>query len=161
MEALVSLFRGTFGFGEAYLLSENGFPQKKFGANGAIEKEHSMDGALIGLAAVVLIFAFPLAGLYTYYRVRKLRTEERLAAIARGVAVPMEPELSQAARSRRSGILLVSGGLGFIVTFGIIARVASEPDTWAAAAFGIIPLAIGLGYFLDATLIRRDLRAAG
>jgi hypothetical protein len=120
-----------------------------------------MDGALIGFAAVVLIFGFPLAGLYTHYRVKKLRTEERLAAISRGVAVPVEPELSQAARSRRSGILLISGGLGYIVTFGVIARIAAEPDTWAAAAFGIIPLAIGLGYFLDATLIRRDLLAAG
>jgi hypothetical protein len=29
-----------------------------------------------------------------------------------GVSVPMEPELSQAARSRRSGILLVAGALG-------------------------------------------------
>jgi Domain of unknown function (DUF6249) len=133
----------------------------KISANGAVEKEHSMDGALIGFAAVVLIFGFPLAGLYTYYRVKKLRTEERLAAISRGVAVPVEPELSQAARSRRSGILLISGGLGYIVTFGVIARIAAEPDTWAAAAFGIIPLAIGLGYFVDATLIRRDLRAAG
>jgi hypothetical protein len=37
----------------------------------------------------------------------------------------------------------------------------SEPDTWAAAAFGVIPLAVGLGYFLDSTLIRRDLRTAG
>jgi len=37
----------------------------------------------------------------------------------------------------------------------------SEPETWAAAAFGVIPLAVGLGYFLDSTLIRRDLRTAG
>jgi hypothetical protein len=120
-----------------------------------------MGGEMIGLVAVVLSLGFPLGGLYTYYRVRKLRTEERLAAIARGVAIPMEPDLSQAARSRRSGILLISGALGYIVTFGVIARVVSEPDTWAAAAFGIIPLAVGLGYFLDSTLIRRDLRAAG
>jgi hypothetical protein len=115
-----------------------------------------MGGEMIGLAAVVLSLGFPLGGLYTYYRVRKLRTEERLAAIARGVAIPMEPDLSQAARSRRSGILLISGALGYIVTFGIIARVVSEPGTWAAAAFGVIPLAVGLGYFLDSTLIRRD-----
>jgi len=118
-------------------------------------------GEVIGLAAVVMIFGIPLACLYTYYRVRKLRTEERLAAIARGAALPVEPELSQAARSRRAGILLVSGALGYIVTFGAIARVVSEPDAWAAAAFGIIPLAVGIGYFLDFTLIRRDLRAAG
>src|SRR5271163_5210718 len=113
-------------------------------------------GEVIGLAAVVMIFGIPLACLYTYYRVRKLRTEERLAAIARGVAIPVEPELSQAARSRRYGILLISGALGYMVTFGIIAKIASEPDAWTAAAFGIIPLAIGIGYFLDFTLIRRE-----
>ena len=79
------------------------------------------------------------------------------AAIARGVSVPMEPELSQAARSRRAGILLVAGALGFIITFGLIAQIEREPETWVAAAFGIIPLAVGIGYFVDWTLINRDL----
>jgi uncharacterized protein DUF6249 len=116
-----------------------------------------MDGNLVGLAAVVMIFGIPMAAMYTYFRVRKLRTEERLAAIARGVTVPMEPELSQTARSRRSGILLVAAAIGYTLTFAFIARV--EPDAWAAAAFGMIPLALGLGFFVDSALIRRDLRA--
>lgn len=115
-----------------------------------------MDGNVVGLAAVVMVFAVPLAAMYAWYRVRRLRTEERMAAIARGVSVPMEPELSQAARSRRAGILLVAGSLGYTVAFGLIARV--EPDAWVAAAFGVIPFALGLGLFLDSTLIRRDLR---
>jgi len=114
-----------------------------------------MDGNIVGFAAVII--GIPMAALYTYYRVRKLRTEERLAAIARGVNVPMEPELSQAARSRRSGILLTSGGVGYMIAFALVAR--SEPDAWVAAAFGVIPLAIGIGFFLDSTLIRRDARA--
>jgi Domain of unknown function (DUF6249) len=116
-----------------------------------------MDGHLIGLVAVILTLGIPLGAMYLYYRVRRLRTEERLAAIARGVAVPMEPELSQASRSRRAGILLVAGALGFMTTFGLIAQIEHQPETWVAASFGIIPLAIGLGYFLDWTLIRRDL----
>jgi len=116
-----------------------------------------MDSNVVGFAAVVMVFGIPLAALYTYYRVRRLRTEERLAAIARGVSVPMEPELSQAARSRRSGILLVFGSLGYTAALALIAR--AEPDAWMAAAFGVIPFAVGLGFFLDATLIRRDLRA--
>ena len=62
-----------------------------------------MNGDLVGLVAVIMTLGIPLGAMYTYYSVRKLRTEERLAAIARGVSVPMEPELSQAARSRRSG----------------------------------------------------------
>jgi len=116
-----------------------------------------MDGNIVGFAAVIMIFGIPMAAIYAWYRVRRLRTEERLAAIARGVSVPMEPELSQVARSRRSGILLVAASLGYTIAFGLIAR--AEPDAWVAAAFGVIPFAVGLGFFLDATLIRRDLRA--
>ena len=39
-----------------------------------------MDGQLIGLVAVIMSLGIPLGAMYTYYHVRKLRTEERLAA---------------------------------------------------------------------------------
>lgn len=116
-----------------------------------------MDGNFIGLAAVVMIFGIPMAAMYTFFRVRKLRSEERLAAIARGVAVPMPPELSEAARSRRSGILLIAGAIGYIVTFILIGR--AEPDAMIAATFGVIPLTVGIGFFVDHALIRKDARA--
>src|SRR5208282_498811 len=119
-----------------------------------------MGGELIGLVAVTLGMGVPLGALYTYYRVRKLRSEERLAAIARGVDIPLEPELNQAARSRRAGILLVSGALGYIATFGLIAMLQADRDVWTAAAFGLIPLAMGIGYFVDWSMIRRDLHAS-
>jgi len=102
-----------------------------------------MGGELIGLVAVTLGMGVPLGALYTYYRVRKLRSEERLAAIARG----------------RSGILLVSGALGYIAAFGLIASIQADRDIWTVAAFGIVPLAVGLGYFVDWSMIRRDARA--
>jgi hypothetical protein len=116
-----------------------------------------MDGNFVGLAAVVMVLGIPMAAMYTLFRVRKLRSEERMAAIARGVDVPMQPELSEAARSRRSGILLVAGAIGYIVTFVLIGR--AEPDAMIAATFGVIPLAIGVGFFVDHALIRRDARA--
>jgi Domain of unknown function (DUF6249) len=119
-----------------------------------------MGGDLIGLVAVVLTCGLPVAALYTYYRVRKLRTEERLAALARGAEIPMEPELSQYARSRRSGLLLVCGALGWMIMFAVIARVVDERNTLAAAAVGILPLAVGIGYFLDAALIHREIKAS-
>jgi hypothetical protein len=117
-----------------------------------------MDGNFVGLAAVVMIFGIPMAAMYTFFRVRKLRSEERMAAIARGVDVPMQPELSEAARSRRSGILLVAGALGYMATFALIGR--QEPDALIAATFGIIPLAVGVGFFVDHALIRRDAKAS-
>jgi len=115
-----------------------------------------MDGDVIGLVAVVMIFGIPIAGMYTYYCVRKLRSQERLAAIARGVDVPMQAELPPAAHSRRSGILLVAGAIGYMVTFALIGRV--EPDAWIAGTFGVIPFTVGLGFFLDSALVRRDMR---
>jgi Domain of unknown function (DUF6249) len=118
-----------------------------------------MEG-LTGLAAIVMIFGMPTAalGMYTFYRVRKLRTDERLAAMQRGVTIPMEPDLTEAAHSRRAGILLLAGAVGYMLTFSIIARV--EPDALIATAFGAIPFTLGLGYLLDSTLIRRDARAS-
>src|ERR1700686_1874156 len=120
-----------------------------------------MDG-LTGLAAVVMLFGMPVAilGMYTFYRVGKLRTEERLAAMQRGGSGPMEPALSASAHSHppRSGILLIAGAVGYMLTFSIIARV--ELDAIIAAAFGAIPFTLGLGYFLDSALIRRDAKAS-
>lgn len=117
-----------------------------------------MDG-ITGLAAVVMFFALPLAAvaMYTFYRVRKLRTDERLAAMQRGVNIPMEPELPEQAKSRRYGILLVAGAVGYMMAFTIVSRY--EPDAMIAAAFGAIPFTLGLGYFLDSALIRRDAQA--
>ena len=118
-----------------------------------------MDG-LTGLAAVVMFFAIPIVAIamYTFYRVRKLRTDERLAAMQRGVNIPMEAELSESARSRRYGILLTAGAVGYMAAFTIVARI--EPDALTAAAFGAIPFTLGLGYFLDSALIQRDARVS-
>jgi len=117
-----------------------------------------MDGNFVGLAAVVMALGIPMAAMYTFFRVRKLRSDERMAAIARGVDVPMQADLSESARSRRSGILLVAGAQGYIATFALIGRV--EPDATIAATFGIIPLAVGIGFFVDHALIRRDAKAS-
>jgi hypothetical protein len=115
-----------------------------------------MDGSVIGLVAVILTCGIPVAAMYTFYRVRQLRTQERLAALARGAEIPMQAELSEQAKSRRAGVLLVSGAVGFMVMFGMIAAVVHEPETLAAASFGVLPLAVGIGYFLDSAMIRRD-----
>jgi hypothetical protein len=118
-----------------------------------------MDGNTIGFVAVVLFMGIPMAAMYTFYRVRRLRTEERLAALARGVSVPMEAELSEGARSRRWGILLTAVSIGYIVCCALLGR--EDVDIWRAAAFGVLPLSVGLGFFVDFALIRRDAKQIG
>jgi hypothetical protein len=104
-----------------------------------------------------MIFGIPMAAMYTFYRVRKLRTDERLAALARGVDVPMQPDLPEGERSRRFGILLTRWSDRLHGDFR--ADRACRADAWMAAAFGIIPLALGWGFFVDSALIRKDLHA--
>jgi len=101
----------------------------------------------IGFIAVVLAFSLPLAGIFAWYRVRTLKTQERLAAIAKGVSLPIAGELP---RSRRAAILLVAGGLGYMLTFMLLARF--DTDAMQAAVFGIIPVSIGTGYFIEPCL---------
>jgi len=110
---------------------------------------------ITGLAAVVLSLSIPLAVVYAWYRARKLRTEERLAAIAKGANVPFADELLPHARSRRAGILLTAGGLGYTLSFLLFGRF--EPDATQAAIFGLLPISIGIGYFVDAMFTRREL----
>jgi hypothetical protein len=119
-----------------------------------------MSDNIIGLAAVVLALGFPIAAVWAWawQRSRKLSTEERLAAIARGLNVQLEPDLTHPAASRRAGILLISAAVGYVVTFAMLAR--WEPDALEAATLGFIPFAIGVGFFIDAYLIRRELRAS-
>jgi hypothetical protein len=155
--SLVPPFEGTFAAPPAYLRSETPTP---IATRKREKKEQTMGEDLVGLVAEIMIFGIPVAGMYTYYRVRKLRTEKRLAAIARGVIVPMEQDLSQAARSRRAGILLVTGALGYITAFVLVARIEADPEVWCAAAFSVIPMAVGIGYFLDSTLVRHESRAS-
>ena len=59
-----------------------------------------MSGNVVGLAAVVMIFAIPLAGIWAWawQRGRKLRADERLVAIGRGLKML---RLSRICRIRR------------------------------------------------------------
>jgi hypothetical protein len=115
-----------------------------------------VSGGTVGLVAVVLLLGIPMAAMYTYFRVKKLKADERMAAMARGVTIPFEEPVPPAARSRKNAILLISGAIGFIATFGVIAGIMHEPETWTASAFGLIPLSIGIGYLLDFTITRRE-----
>jgi hypothetical protein len=63
--------------------------------------------------------------------------------------------------ARRTGIVLVSVGIGLTLFFITLSYIVGERDVLAGAAVGIIPLAIGIGFFIDYHLQKRELSRFG
>jgi hypothetical protein len=111
----------------------------------------------IGMPEIVVIFGFflviPVAAFVFAYLTRRLRTQERLRAIDKGVTIPQLAE-QDATRCRRVGIVSVALGLGLLI-FGV----AGPHFNRAVVASSAIPILIGLGTLLEYRLSVRDLKA--
>jgi len=102
-----------------------------------------MDGTIIGLVAVIMSLGIPLGAMYTYYRVRKLRTEERLAPLRAESAsdgAGVDPRGAVAALGHPVCVRRdrVPGGAG------LIAQIEHEPETWSARFWALFPSRSGL-----------------
>ena len=125
-------------------------------------------GCLVGIVAIV-------AGIWLESQKRRLKSEERIAMISRGVPIaeierllgvgeekpPVKDPLRSLSNARRTGIVLVSVGLGLTLFFVALSYIVQERDVLAGAAVGIIPLAIGIGFFIDYGLQQRELSRFG
>jgi hypothetical protein len=63
--------------------------------------------------------------------------------------------------ARRAGIVLVSVGAGLILFFLVLTAILHVREVLAGAAAGLIPLAIGVGFFIDYNLQKRELSRFG
>jgi hypothetical protein len=127
-------------------------------------------GCMVGIVAIV-------SGIWFEAQKRRLRSEERMAMVARGVPIAeieklhasvedqekpkMKDPLRSLGNARRTGIVLVSVGVGLTLFFIVLSMVLQERDVLSGAAAGIIPLAIGIGFFIDYNLQKRELARFG
>ncbi len=126
-------------------------------------------GCLVAIVAIV-------SGIWLDGHKRRMKSEERIAMIARGVPLaeiekmlgsgsedkpPVKDPLRSLANARRTGIVLVSVGVGLTLFFVTLSAILQERAVLAGAAAGIIPLAIGIGFFIDYNLQKRELSRFG
>ena len=125
-------------------------------------------GCLVGIVAII-------SGIWLDAQKRRLKSEERVAMISRGVPIPeierligvgeekppVKDPLRSLGNARRTGIVLVSVGLGLTLFFVTLSYILQERDVLSGAAVGIIPLAIGIGFFIDYNLQKRELSRFG
>lgn len=118
-----------------------------------------MDPQFIQLVILAAAFWVPTVGLVALYFFRKLQLKERLLAIERGADLIVDRDAT-AARTRRSGVVCIAGGLGLSVANVIIAIAAHNPMALVGQAIAVVPISIGLGLLVDYRIARRDLARA-
>jgi hypothetical protein len=126
-------------------------------------------GCLVAIVAIV-------SGIWLDGHKRRMKSEERIAMIARGVPLaeiekmlgtgdeekpPVKDPLRSLGNARRVGIVLVSVGVGLVLFFVVLTAILHVREVLAGAAAGLIPLAIGIGFFIDYNLQKRELSRFG
>jgi hypothetical protein len=125
-------------------------------------------GCAVGAIAIV-------SGIWFEAQQRRNKAEQRMAMIARGIPIAeiekllgsgdeekrVRDPLRSLGNARRTGIVLVSVGLGLMLFFLTLSVILRERDVLTGAAVGIIPLAIGIGFFVDYNLQKRELSRFG
>lgn len=116
---------------------------------------------IIPVAGMALALGIILISHISNYHTRKLRSEERLAAIARGLPIPENeqridvtpPEAADPLRRMRNirtgGIVTASVGVGLALFSFVLTWIVQDRDVLAVAAAGIIPFAVGVGLLID------------
>lgn len=121
-------------------------------------------GYIVPIAVFAMVLGIIIVVNFANYHLRKLRSRERLAAIEKGLPVSEEyspgdfpdPRKS-AAKTRLTAIILISAGVGTALAFASLAWILHEREVLSAAAFAVIPLAIGIGMLIDYRLQSRAL----
>ncbi|MGD0445496.1 MAG: DUF6249 domain-containing protein [Edaphobacter sp.] len=125
-------------------------------------------GCAVGAIAII-------SGIWFEAQQRRNKAEQRMAMIARGMPVAeierllgtgdeekrVKDPLRSLGNARRTGIVLVSTGVGLVLFFLVLEQILGVREVLCGAAAGLIPLAIGIGFFIDYNLQRRELSRFG
>ena len=143
-------------------------------------------GVLIPIVALLIPIVAIIAGAFTQAHQRRIRADQQMAMIARGVPLaeieafqqrnspvdredrPIKDPMRSLANSRRTAMVLIPLGIGltmFFLIFGSIMLSHVNKDAgWvliAVSAAGLIPLAIGVGFLIDYNLQKREMSRFG
>ena len=125
---------------------------------------------IVPVASFAMVACIVIAGSAAKTRKRELESQERLAAIAKGLIPPPTLEelaltqnrpasdaFRRRANIRLAGIVLLGSAAGIILFFIALATVLQQRDVLSGAACGLIPLGIGAGFLIDARIQAREL----
>ena len=129
----------------------------------------------IPLGGILLAIVATLTGALASFQQRRLHAEQRLAMLQRGLSVPDIERLLRAqdrpekprdprrrvANTRTWALVLFCLGLGLILFFVALALIFDKSGVLSGAAASLVPLVIGIGFYVDYVLQARDLARLG
>jgi hypothetical protein len=129
----------------------------------------------IGAFAVAIVAI--VSGIWSQAHARRVKAEQRMLMLGRGMSIaeieklvgttneeevrPPKDPLRSLSNARRTGIVLVSSGIGLMLFFITLTIILHVREVLSGAAVGFVPLAIGIGFFIDYNLQKRELSRFG
>jgi hypothetical protein len=125
---------------------------------------------IVPVASFVMVLGIVAVGAWSNARKREIESQERLAAIAKGIVLPpTAAEIAAAqgrpatslvrrrANIRLAGIVLLGASAGIALFFIALASILQERDVLCGAACALIPFGIGVGFLIDTRIQSREI----
>ena len=125
---------------------------------------------IVPVAGCLMILGIVAVGNWSGARKRELESQERLAAIAKGLVPPPtaaelafsqgRPAISlvrRRANIRLAGIVLLGSAVGIALFFIALSIILQERDVLSGAACALIPLGIGAGFLIDTRIQTQEI----
>jgi hypothetical protein len=136
--------------------------------------------SIVPLGAFLVAIVAIVSSAVSKAHARRIRAEQRMVMLQRGMTVEqidqvLAPEsardaedlprakdpLHSLANARRTGVVLVSVGIGLSIFGFLLSTILQVREILVVSAAGLIPLAIGIGFFIDYSLQKRELSRFG
>jgi len=129
---------------------------------------------VVAVAGCFMILGLGCFGIYSEMDQKRVRSQERMTLLARGMSIEDIERLQRQVQNedvtdpvrtmnniRRTAMILFGSGVG-IILFGLpLAFILKTSVLLIVPAAGIIPIAIGMGFFVDYKMQARDLARFG
>lgn len=128
----------------------------------------------VAVAGCLMILGLGCYGIYSEIDQRRIRSQERMTLLARGMSVEDIERLQRQVQNedatdpvrtmnniRRTSMILFGAGAGIILFGLLLAAILQMRVLLIVPAAGILPIAVGLGFFIDYRLQARDLARFG
>jgi hypothetical protein len=129
---------------------------------------------VVAVAGCIMILGLGCFGIYSEMDQKRLRSQERMTLLARGMSIDDIERLQRQVQTedvadpvrtmnniRRTAMILFGSGAGILVFGLLLASILQVRVLLIVAAAGIIPIAIGIGFWIDYKMQARDLARFG